>query len=177
MVLPALTLPYGMRDVKLTPYTVAGVLGTAVDLPAMQTLSFGESEEFAELRGDDQLQAVRGRGAVVNWDLEAGGISLEAWAVLAGGTLTSTGTTPAQVKKLAKVNIDVRPYFKAEGQAISDSGGDFHAVIYKCRANGDIEGELADGEFWVTSCSGIGLPDSTGKLYDLIQNETAAAIV
>lgn len=176
MPLPALTLPYGMRDVKVTPYSDAGVLGTAVDLPAMQTMSFGESEEFSELRGDDELKAVRGRGAVVNWDLEAGGISLEAWAVLAGGTVASTGTTPSQIKSLAKDSGDVRPYFKAEGQAISDSGGDFHAIIYKARANGDIEGELADGEFWVTSCSGIGLPDATGQLYKLVQNETATAI-
>jgi hypothetical protein len=174
--LPELTLPYGMRDVKLKPYSAAGVLGTAVDLPAMQTLSWSEAEEFATLRGDDTTIAIRGRGASGTWDLEAGGISLEAFAVLNGGTLTSTGTTPARVKKLNKKGATVRPYFKAEGQAVSDSGGDVHAVLYKCRATGDLGGEHADGEFFVTSASGEFIPDVGDDLYDIVYNEGATAI-
>lgn len=176
MPLPALTLPYGLRDVKLKKYTLE-VVGTAVDLPASRTLSFTEAEEFEELRGDDKLIAVRGKGPTISWDLEAGGISLAALAVINGATKTDTGTTPVQVSTLAKKGADVRPYFKAEGQAISDIGGDFHAVLYKLRANGDIEGEMADGAFWLTSCSGIGLPDVNDALYDFVQNETTAAIV
>lgn len=175
--LPALTLPYGLRDIKLTPISAAGVLGTAVDLPASQTLSFSEAEEFVEIRGDDKVQGVRGRGAQVDWELEAGGISLEAWAVLSGGTLTSSGTTPNRIKKFSKKGADARPYFKAEGQAISDSGGDVHGVLFKCKVNDTLEGEFADGEFWVTSASGIAIPNVTDDLYDLIQNETATAIV
>lgn len=174
--LPALTLPYGMRDVKITPYSAAGVLGTPVDLPAMQTFSWSEAEEFATLRGDDTTVAIRGRGATGTWEVEAGGISLEAFVVFAGGTITNSGTTPARIKKLAKTTDDVRPYFKAEGQAISDSGGDFHALLYKCRATGEIGGEHADGEFFVTSLSGEMIGDATKKLYDLTQNETAVAI-
>lgn len=177
MPLPALTLPYGLRDVKLTPYNADGItLGTSVDLPASQTLSFSEAEEFAEIRGDDALLAVRGQGPSVEWDLESGGISLPAYIVLAGGTLTSSGTTPAQIQKVAKAGTQARPYFKIEGQAISDSGGDFHVIIWKARVNDTIEGEFGDGAFFVTSCSGIGLPDNAGKLYDLIQNETAVAV-
>lgn len=175
-ILPALALPYGMRDVKLTPYNTAGALGTAVDLPAMQTLSFSEAEEFSTLRGDDGTVAIRGRGATVGWDLESGGVSLAAWAIIAGGTVTETGIAPSRVRKLAKKGTDVRPYFKAQGQAISDSGGDFHAILFKLRATGDLEGEMADGEFWVSSASGEGIPDANGDLYHLIQNEAITAI-
>lgn len=169
-------LPFGLRDVKLTPYDDAGALGTAVDLPASQTFSFTESEDFEELRGDDGVIAIRGKGASVEWSLEAGGISFEAWKVLAGGTITSSGTTPA-LKKSFKKNVgDVRPYFKAEGQSISDSGGDFHGVVFKARASDSLEGEQADGEWWVSSASGQGIPNATGDLYEFIQNETAVAI-
>lgn len=170
------TLPYGLRDVRLTPYNAAGVLGTGVDLPISQTLSFSEAEEFEELRGDDALAAVRGQGPTVEWDLEAGGISLAAWAVLAGGTLTTSGTAPARKTTVAKLGTDVRPYFKIEGQAISDSGGDFHVVIYKARCNDAIEGTLEGGTFFVTSCSGIAIADSGNKLYDIVRNEAAVAI-
>jgi hypothetical protein len=175
MAQPALTLPYGLRDVGLYKFT-GETPGTKVDLPAARTLSFSEAEEFEELRGDDKLIAVRGKGPTISWDLESGGISLQAYAVLSGGTFTTTGTTPTQIDKVAKLGAGVRPYFKAEGQAISDIGGDFHAVLYKLRCNGDLEGEMADGTFWLTKASGIGLPNTSDALYDLVQNESVVAI-
>ncbi len=182
MPLSTIPLPYGLRDVKLTPYTdaAATTLGTGVDLPYSRTFSFSEAEDFEELRGDDKVVTVRGKGAKVEWSLEAGGISLEAYKVLAGGTLATTGTTPNQVKTFKKKVTDARGYFKAEGQVISDSGGDVHAVVYKCRCTGNLEGEFADGQFFLTSASGQGLPSTltgeTDTLYDLIHNETVTAI-
>ena len=177
MALAATVLPYGMRDVKIKVLDAADAPGSAVDLPNMQTLSFGETEEYETLRGDDGVVAIRGNGAVVNWTLEAGGISLAAWAILSGGTITSTGTTPALKKTLAKIKTTSKPYFQAEGQSISDSGGDFHVLLYKCRCTGNLEGEMADGKFWISKCDGQAVPSSVGDaLYDFIQNETAVAI-
>ncbi len=169
-------LPYGLRDVKLTPIDDAGVLGTMVDLPASRTLSWAETEDFEQLRGDDIVQAERGNGAVVEWDLEQGGISLDAYAVMAGGLVTSTGTTPDEVKTFSKTGTDSRPYFRIDGQAINDNGGDTHVVIYKAKATGDIGGEFSDGSFLLTSASGSGYPNAAGDLYDIVQNETAADI-
>lgn len=171
-------LPYGLRDVKITPVNANGSYGTMVDLPNSRTFEFAEAEEFSELRGDDSLVAVRGRGAEVEWSLEGGGISLAAWAAMAGGTVTETGIAPNQVKTYKKVKTDSRPYFLIEGQAISDSGGDFHVKVYKCRATDNLEGSLGDGEWWLSSGGGRALPDEDhgNALYDFIQNETAAAI-
>lgn len=182
MALPSTALPYGMREVKLTPYTTeaATTLGTGVLLPASQKLTFSESESFQQLRGDDIVQASRGSGPEVSWDLEAGGISLEAYVILAGGATVASGTTPAEVNTFTKMATDSRPYFKAEGRAISDNGGDFHVVLYKCKCTGDIGGEFADGTFMLTSASGEAfsatLTGSEGKLYEFIHNETAVAI-
>jgi hypothetical protein len=175
MPLTTIPLPFGLRDVKVSPVT--GGVATAVDLPNSQTFQFSEAEDTTQLRGDDGLVAIHGKGPVVDWQLSGGGISLEALLAFDGGTLTTTGTTPAQVKTFSKKGTDVRPYVRVEGQAISDSGGDFHVVLYKCRATGNITGEMADGAFWVTGLSGIALPNlATGALYDFVQNETAAAI-
>lgn len=173
-------LPYGLRDVKLTPY-VNGVLDDdSVDLPASRTLSFTEAEEYEELRGDDGVVTARGSGASVEWELEEGGISLECYKVLSGATLSTTGTTPSQVKRIRKKSTDARPFFKIEGQAISDSGGDFHVVLYRCRCTGDLTGELSDGAFWLTGASGTAFPVTVDAdenvLYDFIQNETETAI-
>lgn len=169
-------LPFGLRDVKLSPL-VAGVPGTSVDLPNARTFSFSEAEDTETLRGDDGVVAIHGKGPVVDWSLEAGGISFEALKVINSGTITTTGTTPATSKKYNKKSTDTRPYFQAEGQAISDSGGDFHVLIYKCRATGNVTGSMADTAFWLTGCSGQGLPaDADKSLYDFVQNETAVAI-
>jgi hypothetical protein len=176
------TLPYGLRDVKLRAYTAATTLAaTAIDLPNSRTLSFEEAEEFQELRGDDQVVASRGSGPSISWDLESGGISLEAYQTMNGGTVTVSGTGATEKKTYRKLSTDSRPEFQAEGQAISESGGDFHVVLYRCKATGSLSGELSDGAFWLTSASGSALPSrltgSVGALYDFVQNASATAII
>jgi hypothetical protein len=177
-----LALPYGMRDVGLKtlppPYTTPGSL---VDLPNSRTFTFEEAEDFEELRGDDRVVAVRGKGPAINWELEAGGISIAAYSVLNGGASLTTGSTPNQITTYTKKVTDARPYFKAEGQSISDNGGDFHAKLYRPRASDGVSGELSDGAFWLTGAKGTALGSleagKTDALYDFILNETATAIV
>lgn len=169
-------LPYGLRDVRLFPLGSDGVWGTGVDLPASQTFSFSEAEEFETLRGDDRDVAIRGRGPKVEWELESGGISLEAWEALTGGTLTDDGTTPNQTKSLLKKVTDARPYFAVIGQSVNDNDGDTHVTIFKCKVTDSIEGEWADGTFFITSCSGEGIGDTDDNLYEITWHETAAPI-
>lgn len=181
MPLASKALPFGLRDVKLTPLGADGATpGTSVDLPVSRTLSFSETEEFEELRGDDTVAASHGSGVVVEWSLEAGGISLEAYAVMAGGTVTSSGSTPAMKKVFSKSETSARPYFKIEGQSINDNGGDFHCLIYRAKADGSLEGEMANGSFLLSSASGKGYGSletgSLGKSYDFVHNETAVAL-
>jgi hypothetical protein len=175
------TLPYGLRDVRITPLGADGKTpGTPVDLPVARTFSFSETEDFEELAGDDQRQATHGAGPVVEWSLESGGISLEAYAAMAGGIVTTTGVTPNQKKTYTKLSTDTRPEFKVEGQSISDSGGDFHTLVYRCKADGALEGEQANGAFRLMAASGKGYGSleatSLGKLYDFVQNEMVTPI-
>jgi len=181
--LNTIPLPFGLRDVKITPYTdaTATVLaGSSIDLPNSRTLSFAEVEEFEDLRGDDSLVASHGSGPNVEWELEGGGVSFEVGAAMYGGTVSTTGSTPNQIKTWRKLVTDVRPYFKAEGQAISDSGGDFHIVIYRCKATDNLSGELGDGQFFLYGASGKGfkslVPATLDRVWDFVQNETAVAI-
>lgn len=176
------SLPYGMRDCKITPYADAAGMelsAEVVDLPNMQTFSFSENEEFQELRGDDRVVAIRGSGANVEWELEAGGYKMRIWEIMTGGVVVQTGIAPNRSWRLDKRSSDSRGYFKIEGQIMSDSGGDFHAIVYRCRCNEAIEGEFSDGEFFITTSSGQGLPlldDVNDLLYTLIINETATPI-
>lgn len=178
MALTNTSLPFGLRDVKIKPMAAGTETpGTAVDLPNSRTFSFSETSDSEELRGDDGVVAVHDLGSGVDWELESGGVPLEAIVAMYGGTITSTGVTPNQIKKYDKLDTDQRPYFQAEGQAMSDSGGDFHVVLYKCKATGELSGTLEDGSFWLTGASGRAIGrTSDRKLYSLVQNETATAI-
>jgi hypothetical protein len=172
------TLPFGLRDIRLTPYTdlTATILGTSLDLPNARTLTFAEVEDFQELRGDDSVVATHGNGPGVEWELEGGGVSLEAVATMYGGTVATTGVTPNQIKSLTKKITDQRPYFKIEGQSISDNGGDFHQVIYRAKATDNLTGEQADGDWFLTGASGIGMKSlviaDLDKVWAWVQNET-----
>lgn len=181
MALPDKAYPFGLRDVKITPLGADGATpGTAIDLPASQTFSFSDTEDFETLRGDDTDQASHGSGPRLEWGLESGGIRLEAYAAIAGGTVTASGVSPAAKKTYKKKITDARPYFKVEGQAINDNGGDLHGLVYRAKATGAIEGEFADGSFLVSSAEGVGYGSLEtgleGDLYDFIHNETAVAI-
>lgn len=175
-------LPYGVRDIKLTQYTDAlgQVLGsTSVDLPYIQTLNFTEAEEYSELRGDDKLITTRGRGSMVNWDLESGGLAASAWAVFTGGSIIERGLTPNRTIELRKKATEARPWFRIDGKIISDSGGDVLVRIYRCRANGDITTNFVDGEFTTTQVSGVGYPlldDTNDLLYSIFRRETSSAL-
>lgn len=170
------SLPFGLRDVKIYPFLDAQgtILANAgFDLPNAQTFSFKDTEDYVELRGDDELVATHGNGASVQWTLEAGGIALQIWAIFTGGQIIETGVAPNRVITLRKCSDDARPYFQVRGLAISDSGGDMEGVVYRAKCNGDISGTFADGQFFVTAADGIGLSiPGTKLLYDMIQHET-----
>jgi len=175
-------LPYGMRDIKLTAYDDASgtdLAAASVDLPYARTLSFSEAEDFEELKGDDRTISMRGKGATVEFELESGGISLEAWAIMSGGEVLEEGATPDRSITLRKRGQNARPWFRVEGQAISDSGGDIHCILYRCRVTDTLEGEMNEGEFFLTACKGNALPlldDVDDVLYDFVQNETAVPV-
>lgn len=176
-------LPYGLRDVKITPYTddSATTLGTPLDLPNARTFSFSETEEFTELRGDDKVVTTRGKGPLVEWDLESGGLPIAAAKAMQGGTVVTSGTGATEKTVWTKMTTDARPFFKVEGQAISDSGGDVHCVLDRCRSTGNFEGQFADGEFFLSKGSGVALGSLiTGRtdiIYEFTHNATSTPII
>jgi hypothetical protein len=160
--------PFGIREVILT--TIDGA--TQVTLPVAMKLAFKERLVTAELHGDDSLQSVQSNTDAVEWELEAGGIPLEAYGLMTNRTVVeSGGPSPELVNTRTARAGDVMPYFNVYGKAI-DGTGDIHVLIPKCKLNAPIEGEFADGAFYVTKCSGLAIDDGT-SLYQMVQNETA----
>lgn len=170
--------PYGIRQIMLTPFLDANgeiLANVSYPLPVAMTLGFSETEQYDELRGDDVLVAVHGRGAQVDWSLESGGLPIMAWSIISGAQVIESGVTPNRKVRLRKSADDQRPYFRIDGRSVSDSGGNVVARIYRCKANGRLQADLRNGSFQTTNIDGVGLPlvgDSGRWLYEFCQNET-----
>jgi len=164
--------PFGLRDVKLT--NLAGT--TQVDLPVGRTLSVKERAVTGELSGDDALAAVVAFSEGGEWVLEAGGLSLEAYALMTGRTVASAGTTPNRTWTLSLDAAEAFPYFKIYGKVLGDSTDDVHCKMSKCKLTGPIEGDFKGGDFWVTKCAGIAVDDGSVGWAQFVQNETATTL-
>lgn len=170
--------PFGLRDVKLFEITDVDTptYANGVDLPAAQTFAFAPEVTSEVLEGDDETVAIHvfeGRGT---WDLESGGISLAAWAVLTGGTVTDSDATPNQVSYMDVLTTLTRPYFGVIGRAITEAAGDTHLQIFKAKCNEGPSGEFAFGTFRLSSASGMAIGDANDRLYRTLNHETETAI-
>lgn len=165
--------PFALSEVVLVPYNGAS-LGSPVQLPSSRTLKFKVRVKSGEFTGDARLQAVAAIEEGVEWELEAGGISLEALAALTGRTVTSEGTTPNRKITFNAGGAKFYPYVKIFGKSLGDGPDDIHAVIYKAKVTEGFEGTFEYGQFLATAIKGIGVDDGTNGIYDFIQNETAA---
>jgi len=162
--------PFGLREVRIT--NSAGSSQAILD--ASQTLSFAERVVTGELRGSDKLVSLVSFSDAVEWSLEEGGIPLNAYAIMTGRTLVSSGTSPGIQYTLSGKEQECFPYFKVYGQAIGEGcDEDIHCKMDKCKITGNIEGEFAQGEFYVTSCSGLAIADSGGVIFEFVSHETS----
>ncbi len=164
--------PFGLCEVILA--SMDG--GSQVNLPAAQVLSFSERVVSEELAGKDATVALVTRGNGVEWSLGAGGISLEAYALMTGRDIDETGTTPNRVKNMGGNTPTRFPYFRIFGRSLGDGEDDLHCKIFKAKLTKAPSGQLENGKFWITSCGGVGVADSSRKAFEFVQNETATEI-
>jgi hypothetical protein len=180
--MPGNPYPYGIRQITLTPYVDAQgtvLANVSYPLPVAMTLGFSETEQYDELRGDDVLVAVHGRGAQVDWSLEAGGLPITPWSIITGGMVVEEGVSPNRKVRLRKSGDDQRPYFRIDGRSVSDSGGSVVCRLYRCKANGRIQADMRGGSFTTSNIDGIGLPlvnDAARWLYEFTELETDAPL-
>jgi hypothetical protein len=164
--------PFGLRDVKLT--NIGGTVQS--DLPSAQQLAMRFRLRTGELSGDDMLQSVVSFLDAIEWTLQAGGIDLDALEIMTGLTAVEAGTQPNRNFTLDLGGGDNMPYFKIYGKSLGDGIDDIHVKLYKCKLTGEFSGNLQDGQFFITNCSGIAVDDGTGQIIDIVQNETAASL-
>lgn len=156
------TKPYGLHRLWICGYTDTDgtiLAETAYRLPLARTLAFTENEDNDTLDGDDKASvAIQGKGATVSGTLEGGGLDLTTLAIITGAQLFESGVGPTLKRTLRKRGSDQRPYWRVEGQVISNGGGDNVIRIFRCKANGKIALDSKYGAFMIPSIDFMGTP-------------------
>ncbi len=161
--------PFGLRQIAL--YDSAGA--NKVLLPAAMMLHATPLMQSTRFEADGRLVGAASFVAGAEWELEAGGISLEALARLTGDAAAAAGTTPNRTLTMSVAAGDAMPYIRIAGRALSDSG-DVFCRLYRCKVEA-LEGTFREGEFWVTYAQGVAVSDGT-RVFEFVQQETAAAL-
>lgn len=162
--------PFGLKEIVLVSYD--GV--TAISLPAALELEFEETVVSGEFFGNDELQGLVTQPLGVKGKFKAGGIPLDAYALMTGHTYGVSGVTPNEVATL-QGDSTTFPYFKAYGKSLGDVGDDVHVKLNKIKLTSSPKGSFKRGEFFMLEAEFQGVKVA-GKAYDLVANETTTAL-
>ncbi len=159
--------PFGLNQITL----VNNADTQAIVLPAALELEFEEVVVNGEFYGNDELQGLVTQPLGVKGKFKAGGIPLNAYALMTGHTLNNTGVSPNEVATLEGDSASF-PYFKIYGKSLGDEGDDVHVKILKCKLTSSPKGAFKRGEFFMLEAEFQGVKVG-GKAYEMVANETA----
>lgn len=120
----------------LTDVTTAPTYDTLVDVPGVASVSLQPGIKSAELKGDAKVLARKGNIDRYAFSAVYGKLSLDALAVLMGGTSAESGTTPNIIAKWTLSGSNQLPYFKALFRILNADVADVHVTAWKCQATG-----------------------------------------
>ena len=176
---------YAVEDAKIAklltdPSGGSATYDTLIDVPGIKTVSLTFDLENKELRGDNRRLDSDTTLAGVTVAFSHAKLSLNALAVMLGGTNTDSGSTPNQKATFTRLGADALNYFKLEAKTPTagvDTGtGDAHMVFYKLKL-ATYELGFAEEDYQIFSGTAQGVVMlSNDKYFDIVFNETAAAI-
>lgn len=183
MPLSHVTKVFAVTDCKVRALTAdpAGgspTYGAAVDVPGIKSVAITGTVETKRLRGDNRLLDADSVLTEVNVSIEYAKLSLDFLAVLLGGTVADSGTTPNQLSAWDLTDESKPAPFLLEGvSATADTiGGNVGMCLWKVVLSSFPELGLAEEDYRTHSMEGAAMPLlSNGKWFTPTLYETAAA--
>jgi hypothetical protein len=177
---------FAVSDCKIAKLTAdpaggSATYATAIDVPGIKEMTLSGSVESKELRGDNvQLDVTTVPGGLTVAVSHAK-LSLDVLAVLLGGTVTDSGTTPAMKAAYVEALGNTMNYFRVEGLTPSNGadsiGGDLHFTLHKCILSSYPDLGFAEEDYRIVSfeASAVYLNATGNKRMTIDINETAVA--
>lgn len=161
--------PFGLRQIALYSSDGSG----KVSLPAAMMLHITPKVDAETFLAEGRNVGAAAFLSGAEWELEAGGLSLEAYAKLTGLSAASSGSAPNRALTLSLEAGNVFPYIRIYGRAVSDSG-DIYCRVYRAKLTA-LEGTFRSKDFWISYASGVAVSNGTLVL-DFVQHETGIAL-
>lgn len=184
----ALSHVFGLFNIdacKISPLTSdpsggTPVYGASVFVPGIRDLNITPDVLSKELYGDARVLSRKNKVRAINATVGNARLNTDAMAIMLGGTVTDTGTTPAQASTYDLLGTSQPSPFKLEAQILAIDGqpvgGDVHMVLWKAVVDtaslGGAQEDFAIPGFTITGTT----LDSTLKMMSIITNETKVAI-
>lgn len=181
MALDTVSFVYGVNDCKIAKLLTDAnppTYDTLVDVPGITEVGVSFKMDSKKLKGDETTIDQRTKIEAIELKVEHAQVSLDAMAVLLGGTVTSSGTTPNVVQTYAQgagTPNDFKLICKVD--TVDVDAADMHFVAYKCKVTAFDEG--AKGEDYRTvsfTAEAVPCANAAAYFYDQIMHETAADI-
>lgn len=170
---------YGLNDCKVAVRNSAGSYATAVDVPSVQMMGVTLRVQSAEGEGDDKITVSASRVIGGRCRMRFLSIDFDVLEVIFGITATESGDTPSRGSMVKILAGEKLPYFGIVGKAFAEEGsGDLHVFVPKARIMSDVTiAELQYGQFATSEFEVSFLDDETYEALQLIEHETATAVV
>jgi hypothetical protein len=172
MTLSGNAFPFGLRQLKIKSRSSA----TSAILDAAQTLKFTERVVSNELKGNDRVVVSSSFVEAVEFEMGAGGLPLEAYAIMSGRTLAGAGSGTTETTTMSIKAGDSFPWFTLYGKSMGDGADDVHVKLYKCKLTGGIDGEYKGNDFFVSKLKGIAVEDDATVTQTLTDIDVASNI-
>ena len=179
MTLPKESGLLGLDDVKIfevTDSTSGYTPGSAVDVPGIQNIDLSPNYIQKPLMQDEEIDEYYSKLQSIYWSFANAKVSLDVLNILEGGSLSYEASPE---KHTFTLSDDSEPkYFKLEGKInySTEAIGDFHLVLYKCKAL-SVQIAYRAQNYVIVSASGIAIPTQYDrKIRDYIINESEVEI-
>ena len=172
-----------LKDCKIFPITkddsTGYTVGTAIDVPTVQSVKFDFEIDEKELYGDEEIKDIYTKAKKVTWSVDYGEMSLDLQAAILGGSVVASGQTPNQKNTFGySLGVNKQYFqlaFKSDYTNELEDVADLHVNIMKCKISAD-SFEAKSEEYGTLTFGGSRINTtnelSAGKALYITLNET-----
>jgi hypothetical protein len=177
---------FAVEDAKIKkmltdPDGGAATYATIIDVPGIKAATLNWTIETKVLRGDNKKLDEQSKLVDLGIEVDHAKLQLDVLAILIGGTVTDSGTTPNQKVSYDLLGASNGSYFGFEAKTPTDGidiiGGDGHFVLHKLRASNVKDYGFAEEDYKTVGFSAGASPRiADDKWLQIVMNETQLAI-
>jgi len=170
--------PFGLELAFVYPFS-GGLPGTGKEFPGIVSIEGEPDQDTVEHRGGNRTLSKVNTLNGFDLTLTLGLHDVDAIAAVVGGTVSTTGTTPSQVRKIVHKTTDTPADFGLKGDTPSRSsdGGRTRLIVPRCQSGGLPSYGFVLDEYRDLELTASGIPNAANEIIIYEQAETNTMVI